>query len=58
MKSDVTPSVVDRSILRNIIEVKETVASINNAKHRRAFTVVDLWRIQKNATLASGKSRR
>lgn len=58
MKIDMTPSVVDRSILKNIIEVKETVATLATGKQRRAFTVADLWRIQKNATFATGKSRR
>ncbi len=58
MKSDVIPSIVDKSILKNIIEVKETVATITNNKSRRAFTAADLWRIQRGATLASDAVRR
>jgi hypothetical protein len=59
MKSDVTPSIVDESILKSIIEVKETVATMtNDNKSRRAFTAADLWHIQRKAILASGAVRR
>ncbi len=59
MKSDVIPSIVDESILKSIIEVKETVAAIaNDNKSRRSFTPADLWRIQRKAILASDIVRR
>jgi len=58
MKTDMIPSVVDRSILKNIIEVKETVATIANDKSRRTFTAAELWRIQRKAVLATNGIRR
>lgn len=59
MKSDLMPSIVDETILNNIVEVKETVATIKFSKAtRRSFGVTDLWNIHRNARLASTAVRR
>ena len=59
MKSDLMPSIVDETILNNIVEVKETVARLKIARAtRRSFGVADLWNIQRNARLASAAVRR
>jgi hypothetical protein len=60
MKSDLMPSVVDRMILNNIVEVKETVATgLKMAKQtRRSFGVADLWNIRRNARSAAELVRR
>lgn len=60
MKSDLASSIVEQSILNNIVEVKETVATgIKLAnKSPRSFGVIDLWNIRRNARLASATVRR
>ncbi len=59
MKSDVMPSIVDKSIINEIVEVKETVAEvIRISRPRRSFTATDLWNIRRNAKSASGLVRR
>jgi hypothetical protein len=60
MKSDLAPSIVEESILNNIVEVKETVATgIKMANTSpRSFGVIDLWNIRRNARLASATVRR
>ena len=63
MKNDVMPSIVqmDAEELRVLTtEVKETVATgIQLPKTpRRAFTSMDMWKIQKNARSATDMLRR
>lgn len=55
MKSDVMPSIVEKSILNSIVEVKETLATgLNrNKKQRRSFSAADLWNIRRNAKSAA-----
>ena len=59
MKSDVMPSIVEKSILNTIVEVKETLASgITPAKKkRRSFGVADIWKIRRNVKTASSMVR-
>jgi hypothetical protein len=57
MKSDVMPSIVDKSILNAIVEVKETVATDLKKRNRRSFGAVDIWNIRRKAKTASAMSR-
>ena len=58
MKSDVMPSIVQKSIINSIVEVKETVAThLPSANKTRRFGAVDLWNIRRNAKTASGSVR-
>ena len=59
MKSDVMPSIVEKSILNSIVEVKETLATNLNRekKNRRSFGSTDLWNIRRNAKSASSMVR-
>lgn len=60
MKSDLAPSIVEQSIINNIVEVKETVAKgirLANTSPR-SFGLIDLWNIRRNARLASATVRR
>ncbi|MBA4166681.1 MAG: hypothetical protein H0X41_03905 [Chitinophagaceae bacterium] len=62
MKNDVmhASAHVDRFILKNVLEVKETVATgIGSAKNSaRTFGIHDLWNIRRNARFASARIRR
>lgn len=59
MKSDLMPSIVHPSIISNLIEVKETVATgLKIGKNRRAFGTTDLWNIRRNARTASALLRK
>jgi hypothetical protein len=63
MKNDVMPSIVhmDQAILKNLVaEVKETVATgvKMNEKSQDSFSVIDLWKIRRNAKSASKMVRR
>jgi len=53
------PSIVEKSILNAIVEVKETVATGVNAgrKNRRSFGAADIWNIRRNAKTASSRVR-
>jgi hypothetical protein len=54
MKSDVMPSIVEKSIINAIVEVKETIATdVTRAKKNRSFGAADLWNIRRNAKSAS-----
>ena len=55
MKSDVMPSIVEKSIINSIVEVKETLAKeiAREKKNRRSFGSADLWNIRRNAKSAS-----
>jgi hypothetical protein len=55
MKSDVMPSIVEKSILNSIVEVKETLATglSRGRKNRRSFGAVDIWNIRRNARSAT-----
>ena len=59
MKSDVMPSIIqmEYGVLQDILsEVKETVATeikIPKQATRPTFGVVDLWKIRRNAKLAT-----
>jgi hypothetical protein len=58
MKSDVMPSIVEKSILNAIVEVKETLATnISRAKKNRSFGAVDIWNIRRKVKRASLRSR-
>lgn len=59
MKSDVMPSIVEKSILNSIVEVKETLATNLNRekKNRRSFGSTDLWNIRRNAKFAASMVR-
>ena len=58
MKSDVMPSIVEKSIINSIVEVKETLATgINRNKKNRSFGTADLWNIRRNAKYASARMR-
>lgn len=59
MKSDVMPSIVEKSILSSIVEVKETLATglTRRKRSRRSFGAADLWKIRKNAKSASAMVR-
>ena len=54
MKSDVMPSIVEKSIINSIVEVKETLATGLNRekKSRRSFGTADLWKIRRTAKSA------
>jgi hypothetical protein len=62
MKNDMlqTHARVDRSILENVQEVKETIASNVNLKRvsNRRFGLPDLWNIRRNSKYASALVRR
>lgn len=60
MKSDLMPSIVDKSILNGLVEIKETVATgiQLSKKTRRSFGVIDLWNIRRNAKSAAMMVRR
>lgn len=62
MKSDMlqTSARVDRSILENVMEVKETIASGVELKKisNRRFGLPDLWNIRRNSKYASALLRR
>jgi hypothetical protein len=62
MKTDVmhTSAQVDRFILNNVLEVKETVASAMELSKQssRSFGIHDLWNIHKNTRFASARMRR
>ena len=50
---------VDQSILRNALEVKETIATeLEVGRKTRIFGINDLWNIHRNAKLASERFRR
>ena len=55
MKSEMLSTIVEKSILNEIVEVKETIASgIKLAKpNRRSFGVVDLWNIRRKARIVN-----
>ena len=55
MKSDVMPSIVEKSILNSIVEVKETLATglSRGRKNRRSFGAADIWNIRRNAKSAT-----
>lgn len=55
-----TTAVVDDSILKSIVDVKETVAVPADFRPRssRSFGIADLWNIRRNAKLASTMVRR
>jgi hypothetical protein len=58
MKSDVMPSIVEKSILNEIVEVKETLATrLSQKKNRRSFGAVDIWNIRRRAKSASSMVR-
>ena len=59
MKSDVMPSIVEKSILNAIVEVKETLATglSGEKKNRRSFGAVDIWNIRRRARTASSMVR-
>ena len=58
MKSDVMPSIVQKSIINSIVDVKETLATnLPGANKTRRFGAVDLWNICRNAKTASGSVR-
>lgn len=57
MKSDVMPSIVEKSILSAIVEVKETLAITPVRKNRRSFGAVDIWNIRRKAKTASSLVR-
>jgi len=59
MKSDVMPSIVEKSIINSIVEVKETLATgvARTKKNRRSFGATDLWNIRRNAKSASSMVR-
>ena len=59
MKSDVMPSIVEKSILNAIVEVKETIATrlTNEKKNRRSFGAVDIWNIRRKAKTATSMVR-
>ena len=54
MKSDVMTSIVEKSIINSIVEVKETLATTLNSekKNRRSFGTADLWNIRRTAKSA------
>ncbi len=63
MKHDVMPTIVqmDEAILKNLVaEVKETVATgvKLNEKAKSSFSVIDMWKIRRNARSASQMVRR
>ena len=62
MKNDVmhASAQVDQFIIKNVLEIKETVATdFELSKNsNRTFGILDLWNIQRNAKLASARSRR
>lgn len=50
---------VDRFILDNVLEVKETIARINPKKSKvRSFGVADLWNIRRKSKFASVTAQR
>lgn len=55
-----TTVVVDDSILKSIVNIKETVATPADFRARgsRTFGIADLWNIRRNAKLASAMVRR
>ena len=58
MKSDVMPSIVEKSILNAIVEVKETLATgLAPKKNRRSFGAVDIWNIRRRAKSAASMVR-
>ena len=59
MKSDVMPSIVEKSILNSIVEVKETLATGLNRekKSRRSFGTTDLWNISRNGKSGASMER-
>lgn len=58
MKSDVMPSIVEKSILNAIVEVKETLATgLAAKKNRRSFGAVDIWNLRRKAKTASSMVR-
>lgn len=59
MKSEVIPSIVEKSILNAIVEVKETLATgvARGNRNRRSFGTVDLWNIRRNTRSASAMMR-
>jgi hypothetical protein len=59
MKSDVMPSIVEKSIINSIVEVKETLATSLNRekKNRRSFGTTDLWNIRRTAKSATAMVR-
>jgi hypothetical protein len=57
MKSDVMLSIVEKSILNAIVEVKETLAITPVTKNRRSFGAVDIWNIRRKAKTASAMVR-
>jgi hypothetical protein len=61
MKSDMlqTSAHVDRFILENVKEVKETIASNVDLKvSNRSFGLLDLWNIRRRAKYASALLRK
>jgi hypothetical protein len=62
MKNDMlqTSARVDRSILENVQEVKETIASNVDLKKlsNRSFGLPDLWNIRRRSRYASALLRR
>lgn len=59
MKSDVMPSIVEKSILNAIVDVKETLATdlTRRKKTNQSFGAVDLWNLRKKAKSASSLVR-
>ena len=58
MKSDVMPSIVQKSILSGIVEVKETLATnLSREKKNRSFGAVDIWNIRRRAKSATSMVR-
>lgn len=61
MKNDVAhaSAQVDRFIIDNLLEVKETLAKFDSRKSKpKSFGVVDLWNIRKRSRFASGVAQR
>jgi len=61
MKNDVmhASAHVDRFIIENVLEIKETLAKIESKKSRvKSFGVADLWSIRKRSRFASGIAQR
>lgn len=61
MKNDVmhASAQVDRFIIDNLLEVKETLAKIDSKKSKvKSFGVADLWNIRKRSRFASGVAHR
>ena len=61
MKNDVAhPSAhVDRFILENLVQVKETIAQIEVKKSKeKRFSTTDLWNIRRKARVASSAFNR